>query len=388
MLKNSVLPEIVSIQATSLHNFNNVMHTQFHSDQYDLVAKVEAAKLNLPADLLARWKKGIDLEIELNKQTALSTLTKDLDAKNHDRNKTLMQFFALIRAYRLSLVGTESRSAEDLYAVLKPYLGIQKEMGAVESTHISGLIKDTEKFSAEITKLGLVPVLDRLKTLNEDYKKLNEQRRLNNVDTKLPGTRTVRRETDATFAVVCQCVQAAYLLAANNDDKKLVLQLVDRMNRISADLKTKFKASAAQKEAKDTGKDGKGGKGGGTGNTGKGKGGTNDGSKKKPDGGKGKTGDAGKGKGKEPGKDKDEKGKEGKLGGGDGNVSPEKALITPLLPALEMELNLAHDCLAYGGVTDQKDGVTVYLVVNKRTQEEMYVKVEGGKLVMVQMKKN
>ena len=54
MLKNSVLPEIVSIQATSLHNFNNVMHTQFHSDQYDLVAKVEAAKLNLPADLLAR----------------------------------------------------------------------------------------------------------------------------------------------------------------------------------------------------------------------------------------------------------------------------------------------------------------------------------------------
>lgn len=92
MLKNSVLPEIVSIQATSLHNFNNVMHTQFHSDQYDLVAKVEAAKLNLPADLLARWKKGIDLEIELNKQTALSTLIKDLDAKNHDRNKTLMQF--------------------------------------------------------------------------------------------------------------------------------------------------------------------------------------------------------------------------------------------------------------------------------------------------------
>ena len=244
MLKNSVLPEIVSIQATSLHNFNNVMHTQFHSDQYDLVAKVEAAKLNLPADLLARWKKSIDLEIELNKQTALSTLTKDLDAKNHDRNKTLMQFFALIRAYRLSLVGTESRSAEDLYAVLKPYLGIQKEMGAVESTHISGLIKDTEKFSAEITKLGLTPVLDRLKTLNEDYKKLNEQRRLNNVDTKLPGTRTVRRETDATFAVICQCVQAAYLLAANNDDKKLVLQLVDRMNRISADLKTKFKASA------------------------------------------------------------------------------------------------------------------------------------------------
>ena len=76
----------------------------------------------------------------------------------------------------------------------------------------------------------------------------------------------------------------------------------------------------------------------------------------------------------------------GKKGGDDGNVSPEKALITPLLPALETELNLAHDCLAYGGVTDQQDGVTIYLVVNKRTQEEMYVKVEGGKLVVVEKK--
>jgi len=73
----------------------------------------------------------------------------------------------------------------------------------------------------------------------------------------------------------------------------------------------------------------------------------------------------------------------GKKGGDDGNVSPEKALITPLLPALETELNLAHDCLAYGGVTDVQDGVTIYLVVNKRTQEEMYVKVENNKLVVV-----
>jgi len=33
-----------------------------------------------------------------------------------------------------------------------------------------------------------------------------------------------------------------------------------------------------------------------------------------------------------------------------------------------------------------QDGVTIYLIVNKRTQEEMYVKVEGGKLVVVQKK--
>ena len=68
------------------------------------------------------------------------------------------------------------------------------------------------------------------------------------------------------------------------------------------------------------------------------------------------------------------------------NVSAEWLAEWEKAIKVETELNLAHDCLAYGGVTDQQDGVTIYLVVNKRTQEEMYVKVEGGKLVVVQKK--
>ena len=68
------------------------------------------------------------------------------------------------------------------------------------------------------------------------------------------------------------------------------------------------------------------------------------------------------------------------------NVSAEWLAEWEKAIKVETELNLVHDCLAYGGVTDWQDGVTIYLVVNKRTQEEMYVKVEGGKLVVVQKK--
>jgi len=152
------------------------------------------------------------------------------------------------------------------------------------------------------------------------------------------------------------------------------------MNKTSADFKATHNASMAQKKPKDKKKPGKPDEkpGGGDGGNGKTPGGDKGSDGKGPNGGK--TPDDGKG-----GKD-DGKGKGGKKGGDDGNDSPEKALITPLLPALETELNLAHDCLAYGGVTDVQDGVTIYLIVNKRTQEEMYVKVEGGKLVVVQKK--
>ena len=212
---------------------------------------------------------------------------------------------------------------------------------------------------------------------------MRTDRRTEGLEAKLPDARTARRNTDELFEGACQCILASYILAKTDADKQTVANLVDAMNKTSADFKATHNASMAQKKSKDKKKPGDGGKtpgkpdekpGNGGGKT---PGGDKGSDGKGPNGGK--TPDDGKG-----GKD-DGKGKGGKKGS-DGNVSPEKALITPLLPALETELNLAHDCLAYGGVTDWQDGVTIYLIVNKRTQEEMYVKVEGGKLVVVQKK--
>ena len=374
MVAKNQLPKFVRIQTIYLGAHSNATHTLFHNNQYDLVAKVEQTKLNIPADLLASWKANIDLEVEINKQSMMSALTKELEAKDVDRDRVLSRLFGLIKVHRLSFVEAESKPAERLYAALKPYLGIQKEAFGDETIHIVGLLKDTERFTTEVTALGLAGLLTQLKTLNEEYRKLDAQRRSDSVASKLPDARSVRRQTDADFEVICQCIQASYMLAATKEDKALILTLVNEMNRVASDLKASHKASVAQRKPKDKKKPG-----GGDGGNGKTPGGDKGSDGKGPNGGK--TPDDGKdGKGKDNGK-----GKGGKKGD-DGNVSPEKALITPLLPALETELNLAHDCLAYGGVTDVQDGVTIYLIVNKRTQEEMYVKVEGGKLVVVQKK--
>ena len=110
-------------------------------------------------------------------------------------------------------------------------------------------LKDTDKLTAEVTALGLEPVLTQLKKLNEEYEKLESQRRKDAVETKLPNSRSVRRETDEYFEVICQYIQAAYLLSTKKDDKALVLKLVNEMNQVSADLRTSHKASIAQKKA-------------------------------------------------------------------------------------------------------------------------------------------
>ena len=379
MEKKNSLPRMVRVETAYIRSFSSATHTLFHSNQYDLVAKVEQSKLNISADLLASWKANIDMEVEINKQSMLSALTREMEAKDAERDRILTQLFGLIRIHRLSFVEAERKPAERLYAALKTYFGIQTEAFGDETIHIVGLLKDTERFTAEVTALGLTALLAQLKMVNEEYKKLDAQRRSDLVAAKLPDARSARRQTDADFEVICQCIQASYMLAATKEDKALILTLVNEMNRVASDLKASHKASVAQRKPKDKKKPGGGD--GGNGKTPGGSGGDKGSDGKGSNGGK--TPDDGKGgKGKDNGK-----GKGGKKGGGDdGNVSPEKALITPLLPALETELNLAHDCLAYGGVTEQQDGVTIYLVVNKRTQEEMYVKVEGGKLVVVQKK--
>ena len=379
------MKRILRFEGTFSSLYSNILHAQYQRKQYELVKAADATKTNVSAEWLAEWEKAIKVETEINMQASASVFTAKMREKDAERDLLLTNIFSVVRAQRTSPVAAIREAAQRLYVVFKPYFGIQDEIFEAESGHIIGMEQDAARYQTEITALGLKPVFDELHTANEAYEKMRTDRRSEGLEAKLPDARTARRNTDELFEGACQCILASYILAKNDADKKLVANLVDAMNKTSADFRATHNASMAQKKPKDKKKPGKpdekpGGGDGGNGKTPGGSGGDKGLDGKGPNGGK--TPDEGKG-GK--GKDND-KGKGGKKGGDDGNVSPEKALITPLLPALETELNLAHNCLAYGGVTDQQDGVTIYLVVNKRTQEEMYVKVEGGKLVVVEKK--
>ena len=377
------MPQILRLVGSNQISFINILHAQYQRKQYELVKAADATKTNVSAEWLAEWEKAIKVETEINMQASASVFTAKMREKDAERDLLLSNIFGVIKAQCKSPITAIREAAKQLNVVFKPYYGIQDEIFEAESGHIIGMEQDAARYQTEITALGLKPVFDELHTANEAYEKMRTDRRAEGLEAKLPDARTARRNTDELFEGACQCILASYILAKTDADKQTVANLVDAMNKTSADFRATYNASMAQKKSKDKKKPGKpdekpGGGDGGNGKTPGGSGGDKGSDGKGPNGGK--TPDDGKG-----GKD-DGKGKGGKKGGDDGNISPEKALITPLLPALETELNLAHDCLAYGGVTDVQDGVTIYLVVNKRTQEEMYVKVEGGKLVVVEKK--
>ena len=139
-------------------------------------------------------------------------------------------------------------AAQKLDKALGVYAGIQSKAADAETAEVRGLLKDLERFSAEMTALGLAPVTAELKAVNEKFQTIYNDRQAKVVDAKLPPLAEVRTQTDAVFNAVCHYIEASYLLAATEDDRPPIERLVDQINQEIDHFKTAYKQSAAQKK--------------------------------------------------------------------------------------------------------------------------------------------
>ena len=377
----------MTIQVLKKNSLHNLEHSQYAINLHTICTEANIEKINA---LLPALQKAIDKEeqaLNLPRGKEFIKEIRQLDAARDESYQALRLCVELAKHKRAADV---KAAAKEVEKVMKRYPDLVKQSNNKETSAIRNLADDLNdaKMAPLVLKIGAKADLDQLVADNDAFAAMF----LKHYSATPPSTefdiKKLRAETDeAINAVVTRMQSLADLLP----DTVGLSALITRYNKMVADshLTLALRKAAADKKDKgnDNGKekpgegsdDGKGGKG-----KGKGKGKGNKPGGKEP-GGKepGGNGSDGNGSG-------DDQGSGGNQGGKgkeeDNNMSPEKKLITPLLPALESELNLAHDCLAYGGVTDVQDGVTIYLIVNKRTQEEMYVKVEGGKLVVVQKK--
>ena len=372
----------MTIQVLKKNSLHNLEHSQYAINLHTICTEANIEKINA---LLPALQKAIDKEEQALNLPRGKEFIKEIRQLDAARDESYRALHLVVQAAKHRRVADVKAAAEEVEKVLRRYPELAKQSNNKETSGIRNLAADLNdaKMAPLVLKIGAKADLDQLVADNDAFAAMF----LKHYSATPPSTefdiKKLRAETDeAINAVVTRMQSLADLLP----DTVGLSALITRYNKMVADshLTLALRKAAADKKDKgnDNGKekpgegsdDGKGGKGKGKG---KGKGNKPGGKEpggKEPDG-NGSGDDQGSG-GNQGGKGKEE----------DNNMSPEKKLITPLLPALESELNLAHDCLAYGGVTDVQDGVTIYLIVNKRTQEEMYVKVEGGKLVVVQKK--
>ena len=242
------IPKMALVKTSLSTHYSNSHHLQFMFNVHALVKAVDKLKLHLTDELLKSWADCIDMETELNKVANATLHAEQMAALDRQRDTLLTNLFGVIRVQQKSPVQAVAESARKLNKALAVYLGIQGKAADAETAEVRGLLKDLERFSTEMTALGLAPVVAELKAVNEKFQTVYKERQLKAVDEKLPALKEVRTMTDAVFNAVCHYIEASYLLAATDEDRALIERLVDRMNQESDHFKTSHKQSVAQKK--------------------------------------------------------------------------------------------------------------------------------------------
>ena len=245
---NIKIPKMVMVKASQCVHYSNSHHLQFMFNVYALVKAGDKVKLHLTDELLKTWNDCIELETELNKQATATVHTEQMAALDRQRDTLLTNLFGIVRVQLKSPVQAVKEAAQKLDKALGVYAGIQSKAADAETAEVRGLLKDLERFSAELTALGLAPVVAELKAVNEKFQTVYNERQVKAVDEKLPALKEVRTMTDAVFDVVCRYIEASYLLAATDEDRSLIERLVDQINQEVDHFKTAYKQSAAQKK--------------------------------------------------------------------------------------------------------------------------------------------
>ena len=242
------IPKMALVKTSLSTHYSNSHHLQFMFNVHALVKGVDKLKLHLTDELLKSWADCIDMETELNKVANATLHAEQMAALDRQRDTLLTNLFGVIRVQQKSPVQAVAESARKLNKALAVYLGIQSKAADAETAEVRGLLKDLERFSAEMTALSLAPVMAELKAVNGKFQTIYNERQVKAVDEKLPALKEVRAMTDAVFGVVCRYIEASYLLAATEDDRAPIERLVDQINQEVDHFKTAHKQSSAQKK--------------------------------------------------------------------------------------------------------------------------------------------
>ena len=245
---NVKIPKMKLVDVARCARYTNSHHLQFMFNVYALVKAGDKLKLHLTDELLKTWNDCIELETELNKQATATVHTEQMAALDRQRDTLLTNLFGIVRVQLKSPVQAVKEAAQKLDKALGVYAGIQNKAADAETAEVRGLLKDLERFSAEMTALGLAPVTAELKAVNEKFQTVYNERQVKVVDAKLPPLVEVRAQTDTVFNAVCHYIEASYLLAATEDDRPPIERLVNQINQEVDHFKTSHKQSVAQKK--------------------------------------------------------------------------------------------------------------------------------------------
>ena len=226
------------------------MHVGLQEVLYGLIQPIAPEKILLEATDIPLWKADIDKEREVVRETKASEETEALAEKDAKRDEIITSLFQEIRLADKSLIEARKAAGHRLRLVVDTYKGLQRENLFEETGHVSGLLNDLDKpvAVADLTALGVKPLVEKLRTINGEFIALRDTRLKAKAAVNLPTGTSLRNKNDDTANQIFRHIEAAYLATTSDEDRKTISELIDQLNQALRDVKTTHRQSLAQKK--------------------------------------------------------------------------------------------------------------------------------------------
>lgn len=226
------------IETIRLICLDNAEHTFFHKRIFKTLAEANLPELQLAMSL---YQNCLVREDGLNNKTIRSTDTDRLTEINDERTRAITSLWHQLKCCE---AGWDTEKAETARKLLIVYRNFRRDFRGNRGRRTEGIVQflqemgdknytgdpdedaSTATLSADAQLLGLQPWILRLKSLNQEYERINERRNDKHNTLVLQGnTGLVRRETDQMYRHAINMLKMLISLNGINNYEHLVGKL-------------------------------------------------------------------------------------------------------------------------------------------------------------------
>ena len=201
----------------NIQRMNNGAHFTFVSN---ILARAEAdtAVKGKAADQVNNLKAAVSAEDEALKISQKSLLTDDIAKADNDRDALYAGYKKAVEAFLTMPIADMAQAAKVLAQHIKDYKINTADQLDKETGLLVNFITDLEdKYSAQVTKLGLTAFVTNMKEANECVRTLTLQRTNEKMGVTVGALKAARTASDDAYRALVKMVNALALVYGEKD---------------------------------------------------------------------------------------------------------------------------------------------------------------------------
>ena len=201
----------------NIQRMNNGAHFTFVSN---ILARAEAdtAFKGKAADQVNNLKAAVSAEDEALKISQKSLLTDDIAKADNDRDALYAGYKKAVEAFLAMPIADMAQAAKVLAQHIKDYKINTADQLDKETGLLVNFITDLEdKYTAQVTKLGLTAFVTNMKEANERVRTLTLQRTNEKMGVTVGALKAARTASDTAYRALVKMVNALALVLGEKD---------------------------------------------------------------------------------------------------------------------------------------------------------------------------